>query len=85
MHWFIEKFKGDLAIYAFCPKCNFHHSIGDTITNQVFLYWFCPMCGTYLRRKNKNIKIDRYNERDVFELYEEKGKWLGVSGCKQDG
>lgn len=76
MQWLIEKFKGDMAIYAFCPKCNFHHSVGDTMTGKVFLYWFCPMCGEYLKIDDSNIEIDRYNERDITELYEEKGSWL---------
>ena len=79
MQWFIEKFKGDVAIYAFCPKCNFHHSPGDVISNEAFFYWYCPMCGEYLRIKDKEVKFDRYNERDVLELYEEKqGGWLEV-------
>ena len=31
MTWKYEKFKGDMAIYAICPICNFHYCAGDTI------------------------------------------------------
>jgi hypothetical protein len=78
MRWRIEKFEGDMAIYAFCPKCNFHDSIGDTISNEVFLYRYCPMCGEYLYIKDKKLEIDAYNERNVSELYKEVGRWKEI-------
>ena len=52
MKWIFEKFKGDMAVYAICPRCGFYHCASSlnpdmttTITNQ---YKLCPMCGEYL-------------------------------------
>lgn len=73
MKWIFEKFKGDMAIYAQCPKCNFKHnaSIFDhtemrsSITRQ---YKYCPMCGEYLYDDREEINVI-WNERDIVELY----------------
>ena len=48
MTWRYEKFKGDMAIYAICPRCNFHYCCGDFLKNQIVAqYTYCPMCGEY--------------------------------------
>ena len=51
MKWQFEKFQGDMAIYAICPKCGFDHPV-STISdffelkiNSALLYNYCPMCG----------------------------------------
>ena len=73
--WKYEKFKGDGAIYAFCPNCNFHYNPSrlNTKTMQcelVFQYNYCPMCGEYLYDDSKNVNVT-WNERDISELYEQ--------------
>lgn len=77
MVWKYEKFNGDLAIYAFCPKCGFHHnpSRRDSETMEasiVYQYHYCPVCGEYLY--DDNLKKDgvpvTWDERDVTELWE---------------
>ena len=34
MVWKYEKFRGDAAIYAFCPKCKFHHNPSELTTDE---------------------------------------------------
>ena len=76
MVWKYEKFKGDGAIYAFCPKCGFHHNPSRMTKNEIFeteinyQYNYCPMCGEYLFDDNDNVEVI-WNERDIAELYEE--------------
>lgn len=79
MIWKYEKFRGDAAIYAFCPKCGFHHNPsrkgmnedGKWATNILYQYNYCPICGEYLY--DKNAVDDGYeviwNERDIVELH----------------
>lgn len=75
MVWKYEKFKGDGAIYVFCPKCGFHHSHKcrnwETGTVDInYQYNYCPMCGEYLCDDNfKNDVEIVWNERDISELY----------------
>lgn len=71
MSWQFEKFKGDMAIYAICPKCGFYHSpsttnrdMTTTITDQ---YRFCPMCGEYLYVEGENIDVI-WNQRHISDL-----------------
>lgn len=70
LKWKYEKFKGDLAIYAFCPVCNYSHnpsryewSTGNTIIQNTML--FCPMCGEFLYDESEIETI--WNERDCKE------------------
>ena len=75
MTWKYEKFKGDGAIYAFCPKCNFNHNPSrlNTSTMQCELgiqYNYCPMCGEYLYDETENVDVI-WNERDIIELYKQ--------------
>lgn len=73
MVWKYEKFKGDGAIYAFCPKCNFHHNpseynIKTGQTDVIYQYNYCPMCAEPLYDENGEIEII-WNERNIAELY----------------
>jgi hypothetical protein len=74
MKWIFEKFKGNMDIYQFCPKCNYSHAAGTCnlrngkgIINRQ--YHFCPMCGEYLYIEDENIDV-RWNERDITDLLE---------------
>lgn len=74
MVWKYEKFKGDLAIYAFCPKCGFHHcpSRFDSKTMEsdiAYQYNYCPICGEYLYNSNPDVDVI-WNERNITELWE---------------
>lgn len=70
MTWIFEKFQGDIAIYAFCPKCNFHHTCntkpGLEIIDQ---YRYCPMCGEYLYNESSEIDVI-WNQKHITDLYE---------------
>ena len=73
--WKYERFKGDAAIYALCPKCNFHYDPSrfnsQTFqTDIVIQYKYCPMCGEYLYDDSENVDAT-WNERDISELYEQ--------------
>lgn len=75
MVWKYEKFKGDGAIYAFCPKCGFYHNpsrcdfgAGNFVAEVKYQYNFCPMCGEYLYDDSPELYVD-WNERDIMELY----------------
>jgi len=76
MVWEYEKFRGDAAIYAFCPKCKFYHNPsrmdmgenGKWTTEIKYQYNYCPICGEYLYNDNKNVDVT-WNERDIEELY----------------
>ena len=82
MVWEYEKFKGDMAIYAFCPKCNFHHCPSELVkdedgkltTDIKYQYNYCPICGEYLY-DDKEIVDVVWNERDIEELYNIKMKF----------
>lgn len=71
--WFFERFKGDAAIYAFCPVCNFRYdpSVMDENVKAVihYVYNYCPNCGEFLYVDANEIKIDRDYERHIIELY----------------
>ena len=74
MKWIFEKFKGDMAVYAICPQCGFHHNASTlhqnmtiTITGQ---YKFCPMCGEYLYVDGDEVDVI-WNQRDIMELLKE--------------
>lgn len=75
MIWEYEKFRGDAAIYAFCPKCGFHHcpSRMDYETFKVeivYQYNYCPVCGEYLYDENFYDGVEViWDERDILELY----------------
>ena len=71
--WIFIKFKGDMAIYAACPKCKFIHAVSDinanfepVVTKQ---YRYCPMCGRYRYVKGSKISIEHYNNFDITQLY----------------
>lgn len=76
MVWKYERFRGDAAIYAFCPKCNFHHNPsslvrdedGNFTTDIKYQYNYCPICGEYLY-DDKEIVDVVWKERDIEELY----------------
>ena len=74
MVWTYEKFKGDGAIYAFCPKCGFHHNPSrltpeSMICEEIkYQYNYCPICGEYLYDENEYFDVI-WNERDIVELY----------------
>ena len=75
MVWKYEKFKGDAAIYAFCPKCGFHHNTSRLVpgtfgTEISYQYNYCPKCGEYLYNDDNNVQVT-WNERDIIELYKE--------------
>ena len=77
MVWTYEKFKGDAAIYAFCPKCNFHHcpsemSFETWESDILYQYNYCPMCAEYLYDENFVHGVEViWKERDIMELYDE--------------
>ena len=76
MVWKYEKFRGDAAIYAFCPKCNFRHCPSDLVKDENvnwdtkirYQYNYCPICGEFLYNDSDNAEVV-WNERDVAELY----------------
>lgn len=76
MVWKYERFKGDAAIYALCPRCNFYHNPSRLVTDEEgkfdteieYQYNFCPNCGEYLFDDNKMCDVV-WKERDVEELY----------------
>lgn len=74
MVWKYEKFKGDVAIYAFCPKYGFYHNPSRITKNKTFetdvsyQYVYCPMCGEYLFDDSDNVEVI-WNKRDITELY----------------
>lgn len=65
MVWNFEIFRGDGALYAFCPECGFHYTagVGDEITKY---YNYCPICGTYLYDENEELYIT-WKERFIFD------------------
>ena len=73
MKWHFEKFIGDGAIYAICPKCGFYHNASVYHNGQFIIakqYNYCPMCGEYLYVASNNIGVV-WNERDIDELQKE--------------
>ena len=72
MKWTFEKFSGDMAIYAICPMCGFHHDVStlhrDMTTTITHQYKFCPMCGEYLYDDADDISVI-WNQRFITELY----------------
>ena len=73
--WIFEKFKGDMAIYAICPICNFHYCAGDFIKKQITtLYTYCPMCGEYLYEDGSEANVT-YNKNELEALYEKGLNW----------
>lgn len=74
MIWRFEKFKGDCAIYATCPKCKYSYSTttapnfktGEYVID--IHYKYCPECGVYLYNNSEEINVI-WNERDIVELY----------------
>ena len=70
MDWIYEKFKGDMALYAICPRCNFTYDCGDTLHGDVKIkeqYVFCPLCGEFLYESEEYGVV--YNERYISDLY----------------
>ena len=63
--WHIKKFKGDLAVYAYC-KCGFsygsYYQKGlNCYLDPSKLYPYCPICGAKKRTYNPEPeKVDRY-------------------------
>ena len=74
MKWIFEKFYGDMAIYAICPKCGFRHCVSDfksgTFEIEIYtdkVYKFCPMCGKKdTTNYGDNIDVV-WNERSIFD------------------
>lgn len=83
MVWEYEKFRGDAAIYAFCPKCKFHHNPsrlvdeddGHMTTKIMYQYNYCPICGEYLfdESADKNGFEITWNERNIEDLWAMEG------------
>lgn len=69
MEWKLEKFKEELSIYAFCPNCNYHYSVGFSIDDNI-VYSYCPICGEYLFAKF-NDKDVIWNKRSIIDLFKE--------------
>lgn len=75
MVWVYEKFKGDMAIYAFCPKCNFYHNPSrfnheSMECDIMYQYNYCPICGEHLHDENFESGVEvAWDERDIIELY----------------
>lgn len=71
--WIFEKFKGNKAIYAFCPYCGFWYnpSYPDENFEPVItsVYKYCPMCAEFLYVSPEKIVIDKKDERYISELY----------------
>lgn len=75
MQWIYEKFRGNMAIYAICPVCNyatdkskFDQQTGHfTITNP---FTFCPMCGEFLFSIDDDCDVI-WNERNITEHFED--------------
>lgn len=75
MEWHFEKFKGDSAIYAICPKCGFAHNVSYVVLplevriNPQMIYNFCPNCGeedtSNHYEENKDVT---WNKRDREEI-----------------
>ena len=65
MIWKFEKFKGDKALYAFCPECGYHYIAGveDQITKY---YTHCLVCGKYLYEELEEYTL-AWNERFIFD------------------
>ena len=63
MSWRYEKFKGNAAVYAICPKCNFYYSCGG-FGKSVITYNYCPNCGSYENDDCENVNII-WNERGM--------------------
>ena len=75
MSWKYEKFKGDMAIYAICPICNFHYCCGDFLKKQIVTqYTYCPMCGEYLYENTEEVNVI-YNKNELDVLYELELNW----------
>ena len=89
MNWVYEKFKGDMAIYSICPKCNFVHQCGEVdfktgeykVNDQ---YVFCPLCGTFLYDENESPDVS-YNTRDMSELYKMKYNITVIEHAIEEG
>lgn len=71
--WIFEKFKGDMAIYAICPKCGYRYSCSsesDFASIEIDRQFkYCPMCGKYLFDERSEIEVI-WNKRDIVALYE---------------
>lgn len=78
MKWAFEKFYGDAAVYAICPKCGFMHNVSLFKTGSMEIevdtdriYNFCPMCGEEDETEyGDNVDVI-WNERDWKDLYSE--------------
>ena len=70
-HWAFTMCKGDRAIYAVCPHCNFRYnpSVLDESLNPVIpsVFKYCPMCAEYLYITPENIKVDVEANRYITE------------------
>ena len=78
MMWEYEKFNGDMALYAFCKSCNYHHADGKyNFKNQEWEVYdsfrFCPICGTPMNHLTEDYTMI-WNERDLMDL-------LNPDGC----
>ena len=75
--WIYEKFKGDAAIFAFCPECNFRHcpskidigEQGELLHRITYQFNYCPMCGEYLFDDTESFDVI-WNERYIDEIEE---------------
>lgn len=83
MVWEYEKFIGNMAIYALCPKCGYYHNPsslsrdkdGGWIQEILYQYNYCPMCGEYLYDEDgeENGFEVTWNERNFYDFLSEEG------------
>ena len=65
MKWYFEKFKGDMAIYAFCPKCGFEHTVSYIDFDMSIkidpdkIYNYCPICG--IKDETNHYEVNRHD------------------------
>ena len=65
MKWQFEKFQGDRAIYALCPKCGFGHCVSyidfdmSIKINPDKIYNYCPICGT--KEETNHYEVNRHD------------------------
>lgn len=79
LKWVFEKFKGDMAIYATCPNCDYTYNVTsapDLETGEYKIdrqYKYCPECGEYLFDENEEVDV-AWDERNIEELYMKEGE-----------
>ena len=60
-NWNIRKYKGDLALYAYC-KCGFYYCCSKLVGPKIEidphkLYHYCPNCGAHKKYYNERARL----------------------------